>query len=490
MVQVTYVWKPIEDLPENWTELASRELESLAEIWKAQASKLQKSNALNIFNEKLHREWAIETGIIENIYYIDEATTQLLIEKGINTALIPFGATDKPAVEIIPVINAHQEALEALFDLVKEKRSLSLFYVRELHQIITQHQEMVDSVDAFGRKIQVALLQGQWKKNPNNPTRKDGTYHEYCPPLQVQTEMERLINMHLEHVKQQVPPEVEAAWLHHRFSQIHPFQDGNGRVARALASLVFIQAGWFPLVITRNVRDEYIDALEAADNGNLSNLINFFVRRQKKLFMKGLSIPENNINDNEVLKQAIATGITRLKARKEATITLAQSKLFNLSKELEAIAIQKFRITGLELDSKLKDLDENYFADAERSNRSNNYWFRQQIIQTAFCLEYYADTRTYCSWIRLKIQESRQAEIIISFHALGFEFFGILAASAFIQYGDITGEKNMTLSIPRALCSEVFQFSYVEQEDSVIQRFYVWLKDALLVGIDEWRKQL
>lgn len=52
----------------------------------------------------------------------------------------------------------------------------------------------------------------------------------------------------------EVSPEVEAAWLHHRFTQIHPFQDGNGRIARLLASLVFIKAGWFPLVVTRDDR--------------------------------------------------------------------------------------------------------------------------------------------------------------------------------------------------------------------------------------------
>ncbi len=293
-------------------EFASAELESLAEIWKAQASKLQKSNALNTFNEKLSREWAIETGIIENIYYIDEPTTQLLIEKGINIDLIPFGTTDKPATEIISVLNAHQEALEALFDLVQQKRALSLFYIRELHQIITQHQETVDSVDAFGRKVQVTLLQGQWKKHSNNPTRKDGAYHQYCPPLQVQTEMERLVNMHFGHVKQQVTPEIKAAWLHHRFTQIHPFQDGNGRVARALASLVFIQAGWFPLVITRNVRDEYIGALEAADKGNLSNLVHLFTKLQKKVFTNALRLSENNIIENKILQQAIIAGITVL----------------------------------------------------------------------------------------------------------------------------------------------------------------------------------
>jgi len=77
--------------------------------------------------------------------------------------------------------------------------------------------------------------------------------------------MDRLIAMHLEHDQQGVPPEIEAAWLRHRFSQIHPFQDGNGRVARALASLVFIKAGSFPLTVTGDDRNRYIGCLQIAD---------------------------------------------------------------------------------------------------------------------------------------------------------------------------------------------------------------------------------
>lgn len=63
-------------------------------------------------------------------------------------------------------------------------------------------------------------------------------------------------------------PEVRSAWLHHRFTQIHPFQDGNGRVARALASLVFLREGLFPLVVRESDRVEYIGALETADAGD------------------------------------------------------------------------------------------------------------------------------------------------------------------------------------------------------------------------------
>src|SRR5260221_6025916 len=94
--------------------------------------------------------------------------------------------------------------------------------------------------------------------------------------------MDLLVCMHAQHSG--VSPEIESAWLHHRFTQIHPFQDGNGRVARALASLVAIRAGWFPLVIRRQDRVEYIGALERADEGELLPLVNLFSRRHIELF--------------------------------------------------------------------------------------------------------------------------------------------------------------------------------------------------------------
>ncbi|MDE3194864.1 MAG: Fic family protein [Acidobacteriota bacterium] len=86
--------------------------------------------------------------------------------------------------------------------------------------------------------------------------------HEYCPPEHVASEMDALIAMHTEQTSRGVQPYVEAAWLHHAFTQIHPFQDGNGRVARALAALVLIRAGYFPFVVTRDER-EYCIWLES-----------------------------------------------------------------------------------------------------------------------------------------------------------------------------------------------------------------------------------
>ena len=184
-----YSWKPIEDLPADWKPLASAELASLAEIWREQAQKLKRSEALLEFNERLAREWAIETGIIEKLYSIDRGTTQLLIEKGIRASLIAHGSADKPAEQLVPILEAQKAALEVVFDFVKHKQALSAFYIKQLHQIMTKHQQTIEGVNGTGSAVTLPLQRGVWKVWPNNPTGQDGEVHEYCPPLQVQPEI-------------------------------------------------------------------------------------------------------------------------------------------------------------------------------------------------------------------------------------------------------------------------------------------------------------
>ena len=107
---------------------------------------------------------------------------------------------------------------------------------------------MTEAITPTGNRIQVRLLKGEYKNQPNNPKRADGTVHEYCPYELTGDEMQNLVRLYRE-AEGKFDPVVLAVWLHHRFTQIHPFQDGNGRVARALASLVFLKAQLFPLVI-------------------------------------------------------------------------------------------------------------------------------------------------------------------------------------------------------------------------------------------------
>jgi len=475
-----YRWRPIEDLPENWPELAAPELPALSAAWQKYSEKLRDSDSLKHFNERLIREWAIETGIIENLYSIDRGVTQTLIEKGIEASLIPHGSTDKPVERILPMLKDQEEVVEGLFDFVAQRRELSTSYIKQLHQAFTRHQETTTAIDALGRVVDVALLRGDWKHLPNNPTRPDEGVHEYCPPEHVASEMDRLIAMHKEHRQKGVPPEIEAAWLHHRFAQIHPFQDGNGRVVRALASLVFLRAGWFPLVVNRDERVEYIESLEKADQGDLAPLANLFAGIQKKAFNQALSLSEQVILAGDPMQQIIAAAIERLKEKKR----LSSSQLM-LSHRLEEFTGQKLYDQAIKLDEALKSVSPNYSATTRQSDEQDLAKLLIAIAARKCASEmgYQADVDTYHAWCELFIRENHDSRIVVSFHSMGAEFLGLMAVSAWINAGKLS-------QIATPLSKTPFQFSLQDDEAQVTQRLDKWLDDVLLVGLDLWRKQL
>jgi Fic family protein len=485
-------WRPIEDLPQNWPDYASSELSSLASIWKEQSEKLKTSNALRKFNEELKREWAIETGIIENLYTLDRGVTRILIERGLEESLVPHGATDKPVQQVISILKDQQAALDGIFDFIKANRKLSTSYIKELHQVITEHQDFITVKNTLGQFMQTPLLKGAWKTLPNNPERPvNGLLHKYCPPEQVSSEMDRLMEMHDEHIRKGVPPEVESAWLHHRFTQIHPFQDGNGRIARTLASLVFIKAGWFPLVVARDMRGDYIAACEKADEGDLKELVRIFISIQKKSFMNVLRISETILHEKEPIAQVISAVIDKFRERKTIEL-IERQNVFSTSKNLEDISFEQLSAICAQLKNELSIYDSDFHATVVRSDQNSGHWFKNQIVKVANELGYFADTRTYAKWIRLKILEQRQVELLLSFHSLGVEFLGILAVSAFIEYRDRYEEEsdNRIIDGPYPICNEVFQFAYSENMDSIKKRFSNWLSNSLLTGLDQWRRQL
>lgn len=76
--------------------------------------------------------------------------------------------------------------------------------------------------------------------------------------------MMRELIKNLPHLKQDSHPVIYAATLHKEFVFIHPFVDGNGRVARLLMNVALVQAGYIIAIIPPLRRAEYINALEKA----------------------------------------------------------------------------------------------------------------------------------------------------------------------------------------------------------------------------------
>ena len=289
---MSHKWSRITDLSESETP-ANAEIQSISDTRRELGTEWRQRPEYQKFELELARLWAIETGLIEGLYSFDQEITQLLIEQGIEAAHIPHKSGQSPEI-VAAMIADHKEALDGICDYVKSNRELSTSYIKELHALMTRHQEHAVGIDIFGNRTHIPLRHGVYKIRPNNPsTPESGGVHEYCPPEQVPGEMENLVAWHKSHMEAGVSPEVEAAWLHHRFVQIHPFQDGNGRVARALATWVFLKANWFPLVVLSRDRTRYFQVLKAADTGDLQPLVNYFAKIQKKAFVDALQIAKD-----------------------------------------------------------------------------------------------------------------------------------------------------------------------------------------------------
>lgn len=63
--------------------------------------------------------------------------------------------------------------------------------------------------------------------------------------------------------------------VHALFVNIHPFIDGNGRVARLLMNLALLQSGYNITIIPPAVRADYIRALQASNHNDFEPFINF-----------------------------------------------------------------------------------------------------------------------------------------------------------------------------------------------------------------------
>lgn len=470
-MSAAYKWKPIEDLPQDATTLTDAELEALHLVWNDQKLSLEQSGVLEKFYGEIQREWGIETGVIERVYTLDRGTTQLLIEHGIDAALIPHEATNRDPQQVARIIQDHVEALEGMYAFVSGQRKLTTGYIKELHAALLRHQETVTAVDQFDNLLEKPLEKGSYKKSPNNPRRLDGSVHEYCPPEHVASEMDRMILLHGKHSERSVPPEVEAAWMHHVFTQIHPFEDGNGRVARAIASLILIKAGWFPLVITRD--DKYIDALEVADGGDLRPLISLFAQTQKRALIKAGEVAYE-LKPPQTVEEAIAAARDRLVSRGQIP-PRDWMKAKETAQALFNLASQRLASLMGRLNAEIGVLRPGF-----QFTLGSGTGGLPVVVGLATQLDYLPNLGEYHQWSQLALGSGAET-ITVSFHAVGAKYRGLLAALVLFQRQGISAD---------LATDDVFQINYKEDLAQAQKRFEPWLEKSLARALTLWRSGL
>lgn len=197
---------------------------------------------------------------------LTESETKVLIEDGLTVGGKPLRYTFEAL--------GHAKAYNFMFTLLKNKT------IRE-KDIYTMHYMFYENIEKeyAGRYRDMHVF-------------VSGSKYPVTEPDNIQIEMDSLFQWIMAE-RNNFHPVKFATQLHKRFVFIHPFKDGNGRIARLIMNTALIQDGYLPAVIPPVVRHEYIELLERAhrDDKPFEKFIAERVIESQKEIMRLLHIP-------------------------------------------------------------------------------------------------------------------------------------------------------------------------------------------------------
>lgn len=381
------------------------------------------------FREARHRSLrrhAIETGIIERLYDVGWGVTEALVAEGLSSEVAAReGGIDEGALE---TIRAQFEALTQLGEAVRDGHDLSVTFIRQLHVAICRAQATYEGQDQFGRLVQRPLHRGSWKEQPNFARDRDGRRIEFIPPEHVQSEIERLIQF--DAAASELHPLIRAAWVHHAFVSIHPFEDGNGRVARALSLLALLRGHYAPLVVDRYSRVDYIAALDSANRGDLRDLVRLFARLEVVALRSELERPTLPATAASGAVNVAAAYVARLKAlragasadRAQRSAELAHAVTERLQSLLHAL--------GDGLVGQFQEIDPRVHLEVYSAEPPDEraHWWKAQIIRTARHGGFFTNLTGGTWWCHLRLTVlEQQLRYVTVIQKVGQGETGVLA---------------------------------------------------------------
>ncbi|URQ67068.1 Fic family protein [SAR86 cluster bacterium] len=203
-----------------------------------------------------------------------------------------------------------------------QNSELTLEFILRLHGIVTEGNQSADPGNL--RNIPVDF----------------GGIHK--PPLPIRLE-ELLSDLHVFfEASEERDPIVLACWLHNQFTKIHPFKDGNGRLARTLQDWVLYKNNYLPSAAGSFDRLKYLDLLEEADQGEWDDFISHVAQSQ----MDSLAIANQTVEKSRTSKSRIDGIIEAFTAKKDDSL----EQEYFIWREKTVSILESFRSNCQKLD--------------------------------------------------------------------------------------------------------------------------------------------
>jgi Fic family protein len=272
-------------------------------------------------------------------------------------------------------MKAHDVGIEHLRQLARDSsRLISEADIRDLNRIILKEPFWKPTQTADWQPTRSKVIPGDYKTLPNSVVRATGELFEFAAPFEVPARMQALVAWLARALEEGSLHLVEiAAKLHHDFVLIHPFDDGNGRVARMLVNYLLLREGYLPLIVPTGEKNAYLASLRLADAGDLTPLAHFLGRQLERSLNLGIRAAKGeSIEEPSDVEKQVAIFVRGEQARnqeldlptKETLANLAETSIYPFVAELER------KLEGLKpLFSKYEVISENLRSVRVRSSR-------------------------------------------------------------------------------------------------------------------------
>ncbi len=196
-------------------------------------------------------------------------------------------------------MKAHDAAFNYIVQISQDAtRPLTEKEIKNLNELILVRPFWKEAITESGKATRRKIKVGSYKEFPNSVRLSNGEIFEYPSPTDTPFLMSKLLDWYNAELGK-MHPVILAAILHYRFVSIHPFDDGNGRVARLLLNYVLSKHNLPPVVIKSTDKANYLRALRQADAGNLEPFIQYIVNELKWSINLAMSSAKGESLDEE-----------------------------------------------------------------------------------------------------------------------------------------------------------------------------------------------
>ncbi|MCQ2258859.1 MAG: Fic family protein [Bacteroidaceae bacterium] len=181
--------------------------------------------------------------------------------------LLLFGkVVDAANMKDLEDMKASNVGLNMMKEQAQSEYPLTETFIRQLHQTILREDYTVYRQLPGGQQTSYVVHAGIYKTRPNSVITRTGERFEYASPEETPALMTDLIQWYNEEEQRGVLSLAElCALFHYRYIRIHPFEDGNGRIARLLVNFILYRHDYPMIVVQSSDKENYLNALSTCD---------------------------------------------------------------------------------------------------------------------------------------------------------------------------------------------------------------------------------